>query len=137
MKDIDIGKDKDKNITKNKNMHNKNIGKIGEDIACQYLDQEGYSILERNYTGLGRNGEIDIIAKKNKEIVFVEVKARCSKKNGSGIESVTRQKIRHIKNVSTIYLLKNNLFNNSIRYDVIDIDFSRVPHSINHIKSIM
>ncbi|MCR5186310.1 MAG: YraN family protein [Clostridia bacterium] len=116
-------------------MHNKNVGKIGEDIACKYLIEKGYAILERNYVEKG--GEIDIIARNGREIIFVEVKARCSKKNGDGIESITWQKIRHIKNVSKIYILKKRLFNYSIRYDAIDINFSRTSHSINHIKAII
>ena len=116
-------------------MHNKNVGKIGEDIACKYLIEKGYAILERNYVEKG--GEIDIIARNGREIIFVEVKARCSKKNGDGIESITWQKIRHIKNVSKIYVLKKRLFNYSIRYDAIDINFSRTSHSINHIKAII
>lgn len=122
-------------IYKDKNMHNKNIGKIGEDIACQFLIRRGYTILERNY--MERIGEIDIIAKKNREIVFVEVKSRKSMKNGDGIDSITRQKIRHIENVSKIYILKNKLFGYAIRYDAIDIDFSNTPYIINHIKSII
>jgi len=116
-------------------MHNKNVGKIGEDIACKYLIEKGYAILERNYVEKG--GEIDIIARNGREIIFVEVKARCSKKNGDGIESITWQKIRHIKNVSKIYIFKKRLFNYSIRYDAIDINFSRTSHSINHIKAII
>ena len=116
-------------------IHNKNVGKIGEDIACKYLIEKGYAILERNYVEKG--GEIDIIARNGREIIFVEVKARCSKKNGDGIESITWQKIRHIKNVSKIYILKKRLFNYSIRYDAIDINFSRTSHSINHIKAII
>ena len=58
-------------------------------------------------------------------------------KNGDGIDSITRQKIRHIENVSKIYILKNKLFGYAIRYDAIDIDFSNTPYIINHIKSII
>ena len=49
------------------------IGKMGEDYACQYLKKQGYSIVERNY--LKKWGELDIIAKKDKKIHFVEVKS--------------------------------------------------------------
>ena len=49
------------------------IGKIGEDYTCQYLEKQGYKIIERNY--LKKWGEIDIIAKKDKKIHFVEVKS--------------------------------------------------------------
>ncbi len=50
------------------------IGELGEDIACNYLIKHGYSILERNYTK--KWGEIDIIAKKNEKLYFVEVKSK-------------------------------------------------------------
>ena len=49
------------------------IGKIGEDYTCKYLEKQGYKIIERNY--LKKWGEIDIVAKKDKKIHFVEVKS--------------------------------------------------------------
>lgn len=49
------------------------IGRLGEDIACQFLEQKGYKVLERNY--LRKWGEIDIIAEKSGVVRFVEVKA--------------------------------------------------------------
>ncbi|OHA18011.1 MAG: hypothetical protein A2836_01805 [Candidatus Taylorbacteria bacterium RIFCSPHIGHO2_01_FULL_45_63] len=50
----------------------KHIGRLGEDIATRYLKEKGFEILDRNY--LKRVGEIDIVAKKDKKIHFVEVK---------------------------------------------------------------
>lgn len=49
------------------------IGEIGEDCACEYLERNGYKIVERNY--LKKWGEIDIIAKKDKKLYFIEVKS--------------------------------------------------------------
>ena len=49
------------------------IGKIGEDLACEYLEKNGYKVIDRNY--LKKWGEIDIVAKKDKKIHFVEVKS--------------------------------------------------------------
>ena len=49
------------------------IGKIGEDCACEYLEKNAYKIVDRNY--LKKWGEIDIVARKNKKIHFVEVKS--------------------------------------------------------------
>ena len=49
------------------------IGQIGEDLACDYLEKNGYKVVERNY--LKKWGEIDIVAKKGSKIHFVEVKA--------------------------------------------------------------
>ncbi len=49
------------------------IGKIGEDCACEYLEKNGYKVLDRNYSR--KWGELDIVAKKDKKIHFVEVKS--------------------------------------------------------------
>lgn len=50
------------------------IGELGEEIACKYLTRHGFNIFERNYTR--KWGEIDIIAKKEESLFFIEVKAR-------------------------------------------------------------
>lgn len=54
------------------NNHNKDVGRIGEDVACKFLMKQGYQILTRNY--LKKWGEIDIVAKKGQITHFVEVK---------------------------------------------------------------
>ncbi len=48
-------------------------GQIGEDIACKWLEKQGYTVVERNY--LKKWGEIDIIAHKNRKLHFIEVKS--------------------------------------------------------------
>jgi len=53
--------------------HRKEVGRMGEDIACQFLEQKGFHILDRNYRKPW--GEIDIIAEKSNQVRFVEVKA--------------------------------------------------------------
>ena len=49
------------------------LGKMGEDLACRFLDKNGYRVIERNY--LKKWGEIDIVAKKGGKLHFVEVKS--------------------------------------------------------------
>ena len=57
------------------NIHiKKELGNIGEQIAAEYLENNNYQIIKRNF--YCKNGEIDIIAKDNNEFVFVEVKTR-------------------------------------------------------------
>ena len=65
------------------------IGILGEQIACSYLKNEGYTIIERNFRC--KIGEIDIIAWKNNEIIFIEVKTRSSNYFGKPAESVTER----------------------------------------------
>ena len=61
-------------------MNNKELGKIGENIAISYLEKNKYDILERNF--YCKQGEIDIIAKQKGVIIFIEVKTRSNKRFG-------------------------------------------------------
>ena len=65
---------------------------------------------------------MDIIAKdKNKELVFVEVKTRSSLKYGRPAEAVNLIKQSHIKNVASYFMLKNRLYKQPVRFDIIEI----------------
>ena len=78
------------------NVHiKKELGNIGEQIAVEYLEKNNYQILKRNF--YCRQGEIDIIAKDKKEIVFIEVKTRSNLKYGRPAEAVNTQKLQHMK----------------------------------------
>lgn len=70
------------------------IGNIGETAVCSFLEKNGYEILARNYTI--RGGEIDIIAKKNHCLAFVEVKTRKCNALQSGEAAVNKTKQQHI-----------------------------------------
>lgn len=72
----------------------RDIGYAGETAVCKFLRKNGYEILKRNYTV--RGGEIDIIAKKNDCVVFVEVKTRKLDAFQSGEEAVTKSKQKRI-----------------------------------------
>ena len=82
-------------------------GRVGEEVACDYVKKLGYEIIEKNYRN--KMGEIDIIAKDKNEIVFIEVKTRCQKIYGSPSEAVDRRKKRHIYHVAEFYLIINKL----------------------------
>ena len=58
------------------NMHNKRLGRLGEDVAARYLVSRGYEIIARNWTC--QAGEADIIARDDDILVFAEVKTRSS-----------------------------------------------------------
>lgn len=110
-------------------------GKIGEDLACRYLENLGYTINERNF--MCRQGEIDIIAKYKDEKVFIEVKTRKNRKYGDPIEAVTQTKQKHMKRAVEYYLYKNGIKNEYIRFDVIEVYLSKNSYKINHVKQIM
>lgn len=77
-------------------MNNRKLGDAGEDLACRYLEKNGYEILERN-KHYSRFCEIDIIAKNKNTIVFVEVKTRKTDGFGVPFEAITKTKYENIK----------------------------------------
>lgn len=113
------------------NLNNVKKGKIGEQIARKYLISIGMNIICTNYKT--KFGEIDIIAKFKNKIVFVEVKARTSLKYGLACEAINYKKVNKITSVAKFFLLTNNFKNYEIRFDVIEIYFSK--RKINHIKN--
>lgn len=112
-------------------MNNIQKGKLGEKIATNYLTSKGSKILQTNYRL--KFGEVDIIAKINKDIVFIEVKARSNINFGYPAEAVTLKKQRKIRNVAKYYIVKNKLEKASIRFDVIEIYLKE--KRINHIEN--
>lgn len=112
-------------------MNNKQKGDLGEFIAQKYLSDKGIKIIESNYRL--KTGEIDIIGDLDGEIVFIEVKARSNNKYGYPSEAVDFKKIKKIINTANYYILKNNLYNKKIRFDVIEVYLkeNKVNHIIN------
>ena len=111
------------------------LGRQGEESAVNYLQKQGYEILQRNFKC--KQGEIDIIAKDQKEYVFIEVKTRKSLQYGTPKEAVTQNKKKHIWETSKYYIYRNKLENRYIRFDVIEIYSKEEKFYINHIKNIM
>ena len=109
------------------------FGKNSEDLAAWYLKKNGYKILEQNYRT--RLGEIDIIAKDKKTIVFVEVKSRRSIRYGSPKWSVTHQKQRKISMVALQYLKKTQQTDAAARFDVVAIITNRDEPQIEVVKN--
>lgn len=99
----------------------KEKGVKGEDFACNYLSKLGYEILERNWHS--RYGEIDIIAKHNEYIVFVEVKTRQYDSMISGVKAVNFTKQKKLAKTAAMYLLdvEEEL---QPRFDVIEVKLS-------------
>lgn len=82
-------------------------GKLGEEIAIRYLCKKGYTINSRNY--YGNHGEIDIIASKNNEIVFVEVKTRSNLKFGYPEDSFSKRKRIQLLKAIDHYLVDHEI----------------------------
>ncbi len=96
-------------------MNSKNKGNIAEDKAVKFLENLNYQIIERNF--YTKFGEIDIIAKKDNVLHFIEVK---SGKNFEPIYNITPTKLSRIIKTLNVYLKKNKL-NNPYQIDAIII----------------
>ena len=117
---------------------NKIKGNYGENLACKYIKDEGYEILSRNFNC--SYGEIDIIASKDDEIVFIEVKTRCQNTYGEPIESVTSNKKNHIYNTAKYFLYKSNLLDANIRFDIIEVyldDAEYYQYNLTHYQNVI
>lgn len=95
------------------------IGHEGEDKAVEYLLDMGYEIIDRNYKIYF--GEVDIIAKINEILCFIEVKRRADTDYGYAFEAVTKEKQRKIKLCAEYFVMVNKLANLQPRFDVIEI----------------
>ena len=116
-------------------MNLREFGIIGEKIAQKYLISKGYKILQTNF--YTKSGEIDIIAKLNKNIIFVEVKTRSNLKFGTPAMAVNSIKKKHIKSAAKTYIYLNKLFKYDVRFDVIEVFINEGKYKINHIEGIM
>jgi putative endonuclease len=109
------------------------FGSNSESLAARYLKKSGYKILEQNYrTPLG---EIDIIAKEKKTIVFVEVKSRRSNRYGNPKWAVTPRKQRKISMVALQYLKSTRQMDNRARFDVVTVISNRDEPQIEIVKN--
>ena len=113
---------------------NRKIGQYGEDLACKFLTDNGYKVIERN-VHFSKFCEIDIIAKYKNELVFVEVKTRKNDKSGSPFEAITYTKYKHLKQGIFMFLSNYKEKYANFRIDVIGIVLE--PETkIEHLKHI-
>ncbi len=99
-------------------MEKRTLGEFGENKAVQFLRRKGYRIIQRNYSC--KFGEIDIIARKDKFIVFVEVKLRKNSDFAEAKEFVTAAKQRRIISTASLWLAKNSS-ELQPRFDVVEV----------------
>lgn len=97
--------------------HNE-LGRWGEDLAIDYLERKGYMILERDWKSGHR--DIDIIARTEDEVVFVEVKTRRTSKFGAPYEAVDYHKLRNLQAAINHYIRYRSI-DMPVRFDVISI----------------
>lgn len=82
------------------------LGREGERRVAEYLRKNGYIIIKRNYRD--RYGEIDIIAEKDNELIFVEVKTRTENARVSGFEAINPQKQMRLYKTAGLFIQRIN-----------------------------
>lgn len=112
----------------------KQMGGWGEQAAVDYLVKQGYVILTRNFRA--EHGEVDIIARQENVLVFVEVKARSSNRHGFPEHSVTPRKRVHILSAAERYILDHPEFR-TWRVDVIAVDNETGEARIMHFENVL
>jgi len=110
--------------------HSKELGKLGEAIAAEYLAKTGYKIRHKNWH-FGHK-ELDIVATYNNILVIVEVKTRWTAYWEEPKESVRRKKQRFIIEAAEAYVQNFNL-NMDVQFDVISIVLQGNTHELEHI----
>ena len=100
-------------------MSSKALGDRGEAYAANYLRQNGYRILTRNYRT--KIGEIDLIAEDQDTLVFIEVKTRSSVRYGMPAEAVNYKKRQKIIQTAYWYLCVQHRENAICRFDVLEV----------------
>lgn len=101
--------------------NNRQKGAVGEGIAVKYLEDEKYIIISRNFR-FKSVGEIDIIALKNGELHFVEVKSRSSQRFGLAAEAVGYKKRNKIRLVASAFMANSRFASQVIHFDVIEVN---------------
>mgnify|MGYP001019730273 CR=1 FL=1 len=110
--------------------HNE-LGKLGEEMAADYLQKQGYSILQTNF--VFQKAEIDIIALKESVLAAVEVKTRSSAEFGLPQEFVKPKKIQLLVKAINEYIIQNDL-DVEARFDIISVCKNGNGFDIEHLE---
>jgi len=117
-------------------MHAKDaLGRYGEDLAVLHMEQQGMTILARNWRC--SLGELDVIAREGPKLVVCEVKTRSSERYGTPVEAVGPRKVRRLRRLALRWLDEQQVHVAEIRFDVIGVlQPPAGPPSLQHIKGV-
>ena len=102
-------------------MSGKPLGDRGEAIAARHLERAGWIILDRNFR-MGRK-EIDLVARRDEVVAFVEVKTRAGPGFGHPLEAITWRKRREIQQVAAAWIDRHAALPVSYRFDAVAVLF--------------
>ncbi len=114
----------------------KQIGKLGEQLAVQFLSQKEWRILAENWRN--RHGELDLVARDGHDLVFLEVRTRRSSAHfGSALESVDVRKQQQVRATARYYLMANGQWDMPVRFDVIGVTLNAADEvvQIEHVEA--
>ena len=109
--------------------HN-DLGKVGEELAVEFLRKNGYEILETNWTF--QKAEVDIIAQKENTLAIIEVKTRSSLNFGLPQDFVKPKKIQLLVKAVNEYVITNNL-DVEVRFDIIAVHKEGKSFAMEHL----
>ena len=110
--------------------HN-DLGRKGEDIACEFLRKAGFLILDRNW--FYQKAELDIVAFKNNKLIIVEVKTRSLNYHADTDDLISDRKLKLIYAATDRYMeVKNIIW--EVQYDLIVIIFHGETWTIEHVE---
>jgi putative endonuclease len=112
-------------------MNNTELGSLGEQMACDYIRKKDFQIIDRNYRF--KKNEVDIIAKKDNQLIIIEVKTRQTAEIGEPWQAVTRNKQKQIIQVANQYVQTNKI-ELETRFDIISIIHNSYRTVITHLE---
>ena len=113
---------------------NQDLGRYGEDRAAIYLQERGYEIVDRNWHS--QTGEIDLVAKDNDRLVFVEVKTRSGSGFGHPFEAITPSKVARMRRLVADWCVAKQVSGLKVRLDAIAVLVTGGRVHIEHLKEV-
>lgn len=111
------------------------LGRLGEQLAAEYLQQAGMRILDRNWRCA--DGELDIVAAERRVLVACEVKTRSGLGFGSPLEAVSRRKQARLRRLAISWIGAHGVLFDEVRIDVIGLLRNRAGHfTIEHVRGV-
>lgn len=111
------------------------LGRLGEQLAAEYLQQTGIRILDRNWRCA--DGELDIVAAERRVLVACEVKTRSGVAFGSPLEAISRRKQARLRRLAVSWIQAHGVLFDEVRIDVIGLVRDRAGHfTIEHVRGV-
>jgi putative endonuclease len=111
------------------------LGRHGEQLAAEYLQQAGFRILDRNWRCA--DGEIDIVMVDRRVLVACEVKTRSGAGYGTPLEAITRQKVRRLRHLAIRWVQANGVLFDELRVDAVEVlKDGQGGFTIEHVRGV-